>query len=412
MDTGLIILILAAVVGFYSAINIGANDVANSMATSVASGALTIKRAVMIAAVADVLGAVLVGAHVTNTIRKGLVDPVHFIDFPNLFMFGMLAAVAGSALWVNIATLFRLPVSTTHAIIGGVLGFGLVSVGPSAINWTIVGYVMLSWIISPVFGGVVSFVIFTIIKKYILGSSEPIKKTQRLGPYFVGIVFFVLTLAIIYKGLKNLHLDLRFLEATLISLLVGLAGFFVGSVFMRKYKEKDTNPYDQVEQMASPLQVLAACFKAFSHGANDVANAIGPVAAIVAVLHTGQVTQDVSISLWLLLAGGVGLAIGAYVWGRGVMETVGEKITVITPTRGFSAEFGTAVTVLLCSRLGMPVSTTHVAVGNIIGVGLAGGIAAINLAVIKKIFYAWVISVPAAGVFSVGLYFLFRLLFN
>jgi len=412
LNTGLIILILAVVVGFYSAINIGANDVANSMATSVASGVLTIKRAVMIAALFDVLGAVLVGAHVANTIRKGLVDPMHFVDFPNLFMLGMLAAVAGSALWVNIATLLRLPVSTTHAIIGGVLGFGLVSVGASAINWTVVGYVVLSWIISPVFGGVVSFFIFTSIKKYILNSSEPIKKTKRLGPYFVGIVFFVLTSSIIFKGLKNLHLDLRFLEATLISLLVGLAGFVVSSVFIRKYREKDTDPYSQVEQLASPLQVLAACFKAFSHGANDVANAIGPVAAIVAVIHTSQVTQDVSIPLWLLLAGGVGLAVGAYVWGRGVMETVGEKITVITPTRGFSAEFGTAVTVLLCSRFGMPVSTTHVAVGNIIGVGLARGISAINLTIIKKIFYAWVISVPAAGVFSVGLYFLFRLLFN
>jgi PiT family inorganic phosphate transporter len=412
LDTGLLVLILAAVVGFYSAINIGANDVANSMATSVASGALTVKRAVMIAAVADVLGAVLVGAHVANTIRKGLVDPVHFIDVPNLFMFGMLAAVAGSALWVNIATILHLPVSTTHAIIGGVLGFGLVSVGPSAINWTVVGYVILSWIVSPVFGGIISFYIFTSIRKYILSSSEPIKKTQRLGPYFVGTVFFVLTLAIIYKGLKNLHLDLRFLDATLISLIFGLAGFYIGSIFLRNYKEKDTNPYDQVEQMASPLQVLAACFKAFSHGANDVANAIGPVAAIVAVLHTSQVVQDVAIPLWLLLAGGVGLAVGAYVWGRGVMETVGEKITAITPTRGFSAEFGTAVTVLLCSRLGMPVSTTHVAVGNIIGVGLARGISAINLGIIKRIFYAWIISVPAAGVFSVGLYFLFRLLLN
>lgn len=382
------------------------------MATSVASEALTIKRAVMIAAGFDVLGAVLVGAHVANTIRKGLVDPIHFVDFPNLFMLGMLAAVAGSALWVNIATLLHLPVSTTHAIIGGVLGFGLVSVGASAINWTIVGYVVLSWIISPVFGGVISFVIFNIIKNYILASSEPIKKTRRLGPYFVGIVFFVLTLAIIFKGLKNLHLDLPFLAATLISLLVGLAGFVVGSVLMGRYKEKNTDHYSQVEQLASPLQVLSACFKAFSHGANDVANAIGPVAAIVAVLHTSQVTQDISIPIWLLLAGGVGLAVGAYVWGKGVMETVGEKITVITPTRGFSAEFGTAVTVLLCSRLGMPVSTTHVAVGNIIGVGLAGGISAINLAVIKKIFYAWILSVPAAGGFSVGLYFLLRLLFS
>jgi PiT family inorganic phosphate transporter len=412
LETGLIILILAIAIGLYSAINIGANDVANSMATSVASGALTIKRAVMIAAVFDVLGAVLVGAHVANTIRKGLVDPVHYVEFPKLFMLGMLAAVAGSALWINIATLLHLPVSTTHAIIGGVLGFGLVSVGARAINWTVVGYVALSWILSPVFGGIISFLIFTIIKKYILGSSEPIKITRRLGPCFVGIVFFVLTLAIIYKGLKNLHLDLPFLVATLISLLVGLAGFIAGSVLIGRYKEKDTDPYYQVEKLASPLQVLAACFKAFSHGANDVANAIGPVAAIVAVLHTSQVTQDVSIPIWLLLAGGVGLAVGAYVWGRGVMETVGEKITAITPTRGFSAEFGTAITVLLCSRLGMPVSTTHVAVGNIIGVGLAGGISAINLAVIKKIFNAWILSVPAAGIFSVGIYFLLRLLFG
>ena len=403
---------MAVVIGLYFAINIGANDVANSMATSVASKALTIKRAVMIAALFDVLGAVLVGAYVANTIRKGLVDPAHFVDFPNLFMLGMLAAVAGSALWVNIATLLHLPVSTTHAIIGGVLGFGLVSVGASAINWIVVGYVVLSWIISPVFGGVVSFVIFTIIKNYILNSKEPIKKARRLGPYFVGIVFFVLTMAIIYKGLKNLHLDLPFLEATLISLLVGLTGFAAGSTLMQLNKDKDTDPYSQVEKLASPLQVLAACFKAFSHGANDVANAIGPVAAIVSVLQTGQVMQEVSVPIWILLAGGLGLAVGAYVWGKGVMETVGEKITSITPTRGFSAEFGTAVTVLLCSRFGMPVSTTHVAVGNIIGVGMARGISAINLTVIKKIFYAWILSVPAAGVFSVGLYFLLRLIFS
>lgn len=412
METGLFILILAIGVALYSAINIGANDVANSMATSVASKALSIKQAVMIAAIFDVLGAVLVGAHVANTIRKGLVDPAHFAEFPNIFMLGMLAAVAGSAIWVNIATFLQLPVSTTHAIIGGVLGFGLVSVGTSAINWTVVIYVGLTWIVSPVFGGVVSFAIFSIIKKYILSATEPIKKAKKLGPYFVGIVFFVLTLAIIYKGLKNLHLDIPLLQATLISLLIGLTGFAIGTALMRMYKDKDTDPYSQVERLASPLQVLAACFKAFSHGANDVANAIGPVAAILAVLHTNQMAQDVPIPLWLLLAGGMGLAIGAYVWGRGVMQTVGEKITSITPTRGFSAEFGTAVTVLLCSRLGMPVSTTHVAVGNIVGVGLARGISAIDLNVIKKIFYAWVLSVPAAGVFSIGLYFLLRLIFG
>jgi len=414
MDANLltIILIAAILIGLYSAINIGANDVANAMATSVASGALTIKRAVVVAGVCDVLGAVLVGSHVANTIRKGIIDPLEFSDRQTLFLFGMLAAVLGSALWVNIATYFKLPVSTTHSIIGGVVGFGLVSVGIAGINWTVVLFVVLSWIISPVFGGIIAFTIFSIIKKFILSSKEPIAQTRKIGPFFTGIVAFILSLAVIYKGLKHLRLDLPLIEALLISLCVGAGGFLLGSFLLRRYKERDTDPYYQVEKMANPLQVLSACFQAFSHGANDVANAIGPVAAIVAVVQTQKVDMQVPIPLWLLLLGGAGLAFGVYTWGYRVMETVGKKITSITPTRGFSAEFGTATTVLLCSRLGMPVSTTHVAVGNIIGVGLARGISAINLDVIKKIFSAWVISLPAAGLFTVGIYFILTILFT
>ena len=412
MDASQIILIVAIAVGLYSAINIGANDVANSMATSVASKALTIKKAVIVAGVCDILGATLVGAHVANTIRKGLVDPIQFADNPDLFVFGMLGAVLGSALWVNIATYFKLPVSTTHSIIGGVLGFGLVSVGLAGIKWKVVIFVVLSWVISPVFGGIIAFVIFSIIKKFILSSEKPIERTKRIGPYFTGAVIFILSLSIIYKGLKNLHLNLPFVQAFLISALMGLIGYLAGYFLLKSYKKKDTDPYFQVEQMANPLQVLSASFQAFSHGANDVANAIGPVAAIVAVLNAHQVMMSVEIPLWLLLMGGGGLAFGVYTWGHRVIETVGHRITTITPTRGFSAEFGTATTVLICSRLGMPVSTTHVAVGNIIGVGLARGISAINLGVIKKIFSAWVISLPAAGVFSVGIYFLLRLLFG
>ncbi len=412
MDTGLIILIIAVVVGLYSAINIGANDVANSMATSVASKALTIKKAVVVAGVFDMLGATLVGAHVANTIRKGLVDPLEFSDTPELFVYGMLAAVLGSALWVNIATYFKLPVSTTHSIIGGVLGFGLVSVGAAGIHWNVVLLVVLSWIISPVFGGIIAFSIFSIIKKFVLSSETPIERTKRLGPYLTGTVAFILSLSIIYKGLKNLHLDLDFLEAFVISFFFGLLGYLAGYFILKRYKKKDGDPYAQVEQMANPLQVISACFQAFSHGANDVANAIGPVAAIVAVLHIGKIEMSVGIPFWILLMGGGGLAFGVYVWGYRVMDTVGHKITTITPTRGFSAEFGTATTVLICSRLGMPVSTTHVAIGNIIGVGLARGISAINLNVIKSIFSAWVISLPAAGVFSIGIYFLLKLIFG
>ena len=406
------ILIAAVLIGLYSAINIGANDVANSMATSVASGALTIKRAVVVAGVCNILGAVLVGSHVANTIRKGIIDPLQFSDRHNLFLFGMLAAVLGSALWVNIATYFKLPVSTTHSIIGGVVGFGLVSVGIAGIKWKVVLFVVLSWIISPVFGGIIAFTIFSIIKKFILSSKEPIAQARKVGPFFTGMVGFILSLAVTFKGLKHLHLDLPIIEALLISLCVGAGGFLLGSFFLRRYKERDTDPYYQVEKMANPLQVLSASFQAFSHGANDVANAIGPVAAVVAVVQTQKVEMQVAIPLWLVLLGGVGLAFGVYTWGYRVMETVGEKITSITPTRGFSAEFGTATTVLICSRLGMPVSTTHVAVGNIIGVGLARGISAINLDVIKKIFSAWIISLPAAGLFSVAIYLIFCILFT
>ncbi len=406
------ILIAAVLVGLYSAINIGANDVANAMATSVASGALTIKRAVVVAGVCNILGAVLVGSHVANTIRKGIIDPLQFSDRQDLFLFGMLAAVLGSALWVNIATYFKLPVSTTHSIIGGVVGFGLVSVGFSGIQWKVVLYVVLSWIISPVFGGIIAFTIFSIIKKFILSSKEPIAQARKVGPFFTGMVGFILSLAVTFKGLKHLHLDLPIIEALLISLCVGAGGFLLGSFLLRRYKERDTDPYYQVEKMANPLQVLSASFQAFSHGANDVANAIGPVAAIVIVIQTQKVEMQVAIPLWLLLLGGVGLAFGIYTWGYRVMETVGKKITSITPTRGFSAEFGTATTVLLCSRLGMPVSTTHVAVGNIIGVGLARGISAINLDVIKKIFSAWIISLPAAGLFSVAIYLILCILFT
>ena len=411
MDVSLFILIAAIVIGFYSAINIGANDVANAMATSVASKALSVRKAVVVAALCTSLGAVLVGSHVAETIRKGLIDPLQFTSKPTLFMFGMLASVLGAALWVNISTYFKLPVSTTHSIIGGVLGFGLVSVGFAGITWKVVLFVILSWIISPVFGGLIAFTIFTIIKKIILSSTEPIAQTRKIGPFFTGIVAFILSLVIIYKGLEHLHLNLPFLEALLISLAVGVGGFFLGFYLLRRYKEKDMDPYYQVEKMANPLQVLSASFQAFSHGANDVANAIGPVAAIWTVIHTKQLAMAVSIPIELLALGGVGLAFGIYFWGHRVMETVGKKITAITPTRGFSAEFGTATTVLLCSRLGMPVSTTHVAIGNIIGVGLARGISAINLDVIKRIFTAWIVSLPAAALFSVAIYLLLSFIF-
>ncbi len=412
MDVSLVILIFSLLAGFYSAINIGANDVANAMATSVASGVLSVKKAVFVSAIFNLFGAIFVGTHVTNTIRKGLIDPLQFADTPHLLQLGMMATVLGSALWVNLATYLRLPVSTTHSIIGGIIGFGLVSVGFSGITWKVVVFVILSWIISPLFGGLVSFIIFTIIKKFILSSQDPISQVKKIGPFFIGIVGFILSLATIYEGLENLHLNLPFFRAFIISSFVGIGAFFTGYLLLRRYKErKNMDPYLQVETMSGPLQVLSASFESFSHGANDVANAIGPVAAIVVIFQTSRVEMKVAVPLWLLFLGGLGIAVGTYGWGKGVMETVGKKITSITPTRGFAAEFGTAATVLLCSRLGLPVSTTHICVGNVIGVGLARGISAIDLTVIRKIFSAWIISLPAASVFSILIYFILTAIF-
>lgn len=251
--------------------------------------------------------------------------------------------------------------------------------------------------------------IFTIIKKFILSSSRPIEQTKKIGPLFVGAVFFILSLATIYEGLENIHLNLPFFKALYISLGVGVLAYGLAHLLLKRYREREEDPYYQVEKMSSPLQILSASFEAFSHGANDVANAIGPVAAVVVILQTNKVEMTVGIPIWLLVLGGFGIALGAYTWGRGVMETIGKKITTITPTRGFAAEFGTATTVLLCSRLGMPVSTTHVCVGNVIGVGLARGISAIDLSVIKKIFLAWLISIPAAALFSIIFYEIFLL---
>jgi PiT family inorganic phosphate transporter len=411
MDAGLLILILAIAAGLYSAINIGANDVANAMATSVASGSLTVRKAVLIAGCCDFLGAVLVGTHVTNTIRKEIIDPLHFADKPNLLLFGMLAAVIGSALWVNIATHLKLPVSTSHAIVGGVVGFGLVSVGIAGIKWKVMALIVASWVISPIFGGAISFFLFTFIKRTILSSDQPLAQAKKIGPFFVAAVAFILSLSTIFNGLENLHLNLPFFRAFLISLGIGAAGFGLGFILLRRFKETESDPYVQVERMSSPLQVVSASFEAFSHGANDVANAIGPVAAIIVILQTHKVEMSVGVPFWILLMGGVGIGLGAFIWGRGVMETIGKKITAITPTRGFAAEFGTASTVLLCSRLGMPVSTTHVCVGNVIGVGLARGISAIDLSVIRRIFSAWIISIPASSLFSIAFYYFFLAIF-
>ncbi len=412
MDPTLVLLVLAAVVGLYMAWNIGANDVANAVGTSVGSHALTIKQAILVAAVFEFAGAFLVGGHVTDTIRKGIVSPELYSDAPTELAVGMLAALLASALWLQFASWRGLPVSTTHAIVGGVIGFGVVSRGLDSVEWTQLSGIVASWFVSPLCGGLLAFLTFAVIRYKILDSDDPLRSTRRLAPMLLFVVGVVLTLTLFFKGLKNLKLELSVVETLLIAtgggvLLAGVALFFMRNVGKgEKPSHKLANK--RVERIFAWLQVITACFMAFAHGSNDVANAVGPVAGILAVVQTGTVGSEAAVPIWVLAAGGVGIVIGLATFGARVIETVGKKITEMTPTRGFSAEFGAAATVLVGSRLGLPLSTTHVLVGAVIGVGFARGIAALNLRVLGSVASSWFITVPVTGIFSAVLFWIMR----
>ncbi len=411
MEHQTLILIGAAAIGFYMAWSIGANDVANAMGTVVGSGSLSLRKAVLISGTMDCLGAILVGSQVTATIQKGVVDPCLFAGRPELMMWGMFSVLIGAATLVTVSTYFELPVSTTHAIVGSVTGFGLVSVGPANINWTTMGLIVASWFISPVFGGVVSYLIFAFIKKSVFNKPDPFLSAKRIGPYFVSAVFFVLTLMTLYKGLKPLNLDLGFAESTAIAAAVALASGIVTFLCIRRMRESVEGRLTGVEKLAQPLQIVSAATEAFAHGANDVANAIGPLMAIVMICQTGSLCSESKPIIWVLVLGGVGIMIGTLTWGYKVMATLGTKITEITPTRGFAAEFGTAATVLLASRFGLPVSTTHVSVGNVVGVGLARGYRALNFSVLWSIAKAWAFTVPASAILTIVIYIVLKAVF-
>jgi PiT family inorganic phosphate transporter len=392
----------ALLVSFYLAWNIGANDLANAMGTSVGSKALTVKQAVIWAAILNLAGAVLVGSRVTETVRKNIIDMEAIGGGSELswtILYGMMAAMLAAALWITLATYFALPVSTTHGIVGALMGFGLVVGGPAVVNWTVMGKIALSWVVSPLAGAGVAFFCFWLMRKGILAHDRPFEQALKYAPWLVGIVMGILAIAMVLEGLEGLHLGFSFAQTVAIGLLVGIACGIPARHLFRKYRAVDGSEYDKVERLFVFLQIITAGYVAFAHGSNDVANAIGPVSGIVGQLAYGSPTD---INPWaivgLLLLGGVGIAIGTATWGRQVMETIGEKITEITPTRGFTAEFGAATTVLVCSLMGLPISTTHVLVGSVIGVGLAGGLAAVDLSVIKRIVVSWVVTVPIAAV--------------
>jgi len=400
------ILIVGYIFGFYMAWNIGANDVANSMASSVGAKAITIRQAIFLAGILNIIGAVFIGSHVTNTIRKGIVSTDIMTD-PHVALIGALSALLAAALWVSFATWKSLPVSTTHSIVGAMIGFGIMAGGFTVINWGKLLAVVLSWVISPLFSIVIAYLIFKIIVRLILSKKDTFARALKLSPIFIGMTFFVVILSFLFKTPLGKKMDLgptaSLTLAMVVSALLGVAGM---ALLKRFVKDKGFG----AEAIFQRIQVGTACYVALAQGANDVANAIGPLAVIYFLVKTGSVGAKVPVPVFLLLFGGVGIACGIAMAGHRVMDTMGKKITALSNTRGFAVEFSAATTVLVASKMGLPVSTTHAAVGGVLGVGLARGMEAVNFGIVFKIMVYWVLTVPAAALTSMVIFKLLQII--
>ncbi|VAW83260.1 Probable low-affinity inorganic phosphate transporter [hydrothermal vent metagenome] len=417
MEYGLIFLILAVAFGLFMAWGVGANDVANAMATSVGSKAITIKQAIIIAAIFEFAGAFLAGGEVTSTIRKGMVDTALLADTPELLVYGMLASLLSAGIWLFIATRFGWPVSTTHTIVGAIVGFAAVGIGIDAVQWGKVGSIAMSWIVSPLVAGIIAFLLFVSVQRLIFDTDNPFQNARRYVPFYIFLVGFVVALVTIFKGLKHIGLNLSIGEGYAVALLFGLAITWLGWLKIRKIKidpviDRDFH-FASVEKIFAVLMMATACAMAFAHGSNDVANAIGPVAAIVSIVESGgMVTQQSALPIWVLLIGAGGIVVGLITYGHKVIATVGTEITELTPSRGFCATLAAAATVVLASGTGMPISTTQTLVGAVLGVGLARGIAALNLVVIRKIFMSWIITLPVGAFMSIVFFFILKAIFS
>jgi phosphate/sulfate permease len=384
------------------------------MGTSVGSGALTMKRAIILAAIFEFCGAYFFGSHVTQTVQSGIINMEIFQGDPRLYVVGMLASLLSCGIWLQIASYFGLPVSTTHSIIGAVLGFGAVVGGVSGIDWAQVGSIVLSWIISPVSGACIAYIFFSLIRKYIFYKDNPLEAAKQWTPLYSFLVMAILSLSLLLSGADNFGLELSFPHVFSISFIAASIFAFFSNFFVMKIEAKNNDLHEQyaaIERIFSFLQTFTACLMAFAHGSNDVANAIGPLTGSVAVLLSGKMVIDSAVPNWALALGGVGIVIGLATWGWRVILTIGKKITELTPTRGFAAEFAAAFTVLLASRLGLPISATHTLIGAVLGVGFARGVEAINLTITRDILASWVITLPVGALLSVSFFYLLSPLF-
>ncbi|MCH8302308.1 MAG: inorganic phosphate transporter [Proteobacteria bacterium] len=391
---------------------IGANDVANAMATSVGSKALTIRQAILVAAVFEFLGAVLAGGEVTSTIRKGIVDTDLLSGSPELLIYGMLASLLSAGTWLLIASRRGWPVSTTHTIVGAIVGFAAIGIGIDAVQWGQVGTIVMSWVVSPLTAGFIAFLIYNSVQRLILSQDDPLAQAKRYVPVYIFLAAFTIVLVTIVKGLKHVGLDIGLTNSYMLAIGIAAAIAIVGAIAIQRIKpdrkaEKKAH-FHTVERVFAVLMVVTACSMAFAHGSNDVANAIGPLAAVISVARSGIVGAQSPLPIWVLVLGGTGIVVGLATFGKHVIATVGRKITQLTPSRGFAAELAAATTIVIASGTGIPVSTTHTLVGAVLGVGLARGIEAIDLRVVGRIFVSWVVTIPAGAFLSIIFFLIFK----
>jgi len=416
MEYAMIFIVLAYVFGFFMAWGVGANDVANAMGTSVGSRAITIKQAFIIAAIFEFAGAYLAGGEVTNTIRKGMIDSQVLAGSPELVVYGMLASLLAAGIWLMVASRAGWPVSTTHSIVGAIVGFASVGIGMDAVQWGKIGTIVLSWVISPALSGIIAYWLFVSVQRFILDTPNPLESAKRYVPVYIFIVGFIIALVTLFKGLKHVGLHLSTVENYVVAVIIGLLVMAIGIVFIRRLRFDPAADADfhfaNVEKVFGVLMIFTACAMAFAHGSNDVANAIGPLAAVIGIAKTGAVAAKSTVSSEILLLGGAGIVIGLVTYGHKVIATVGTGITELTPSRGFAATLGAATTVVVASGTGLPISTTHTLVGAVLGVGLARGIAALNMNVVRAIFLSWIVTLPAGAILAICFFFMLKGIFS
>ena len=410
------LLISGCMFGFFMAWGIGANDVANAMGTSVGARALTLSQAILVACIFEFAGAYLAGGEVTSTIRKGIIDPNLFASSPDLLVFGMLASLLAAGTWLLVASYNGWPVSTTHSIVGAIVGFAAVGISIDAVSWSKVTSIISSWVISPVMAGIISFIIFRSVQKLILNTVNPFDNAKKYIPGYMFLVGFILSMVTLLKGLKHVGFSLSFEESILYSIIIGIGIALLGSLILRNvdntFQQREDVVFNGVERVFAVLMVFTACAMAFAHGSNDVANAVGPLAAVVSIVQTGgEVASKSVMPWWILLLGGAGIVAGLAMLGYKVIETVGRNITELTPSRGFAAELAAATTVVLASGIGLPISTTHTLVGAVLGVGLARGLSAVDLGVVGRIIISWVVTLPVGAGLSIIFFFTLKGIF-